>query len=346
MLSSLAGILCRLRLDWFVLSLVGTVLAATLLPCYGIAAIGFRALGMLAIASLFFLQGARLSREAVLGGIAHWRLHTTIAMTTFIVFPAIGVLLSHAFPKLLPPTLWLGVIFLCVLPSTVQSSIALTSIAQGNVAGAVCSATASSLAGIVLTPVLFAAIAHLQGSRIAVGNIGEVLLELLVPFITGHLLRPWIGEWAERNRRLLALTDRGSILLVVYGAFSTAVVNGVWTQFPPVIMTSMVFVVVLLLATGLLVTTLYPAFVDFARPDRIAVMFCGSQKSLVSGVPIANVLFPASIVGPMLMPIMIYHPLQLLVCAWFAKRYARSSHILEGNMVLARPVEVTALDPP
>jgi sodium/bile acid cotransporter 7 len=307
-----------------------------LLPCRGTAATTFHALGIFAIASLFFLQGARLSRGSVLSGITHWRLHTTIATTTFVLFPAISLMLSHLFPNLLPQTLWLGVLFLCTLPSTVQSSIALTSIAQGNVAGAVCSATASNLAGIVLTPVLFAAIAHLQGSRIAVGNIGEVLLELLAPFIAGHLLRPWIGRWAERNRRLLALTDRGSILLVVYTAFSAAVVNGVWNQLPPVTMTSVVFIVALLLTIVLLVTALCSSLADFSRPDRVAVVFCGSQKSLVSGVPIANVLFPPSMVGPALIPLMVYYPMQLVVCAWLAKRYARASQA-KGEIATIEP---------
>jgi sodium/bile acid cotransporter 7 len=243
-------------------------------------------------------------------------------MTTFVLFPTIGWTLSHLFPQLLPPTIWVGVIFLCTLPSTVQASIALTSMAQGNVAGAVCSATFSNVAGIVLTPLLFGVIAHFQGGRIAVGNIGQVLLQLMVPFLCGHLLRPWIRQWAERNRRLLAFTDRGSILLVVYAAFSAAVINGVWNQLPPVIMTFTVLVVALLLMTGLLATIITPSLMRFDPKDRIAVMFCGSQKSLIAAVPIANVLFSASTVGPVLIPIMIYHPMQFIVCAWLGKRQA------------------------
>ena len=179
--------------------------------------------------------------------------------------------------------------FLCTLPSTVQASIALTSIAQGNVAGAVCSATFSNVSGIVLTPLLFGAIAHLQGGRIAVGNIGQVLLQLMVPFLCGHQLRAWIGQWAERNRRLLAFTDRGSILLVVYAAFSAAVINGVWSQLPPVVMTFTVLVVALLLITRLLATIITPSLMGFDPKDRIAVMFCGSKKSLITTVSRANV---------------------------------------------------------
>ena len=316
--------LSHLRPDWFVLSLASAVLFAALLPCSGMAASVFHVLAICAIGSLFFLQGARLSRDAVLSGITHWRLHVTIGMTTFVLFPTIGWALSHLFPQLLPATIWAGVMFLCTLPSTVQASIALTSIAQGNVAGAVCSATFSNVTGIALTPLLFSAIEHLQGGRIAVGNIGQVLLELMVPFLCEHLLRPRIGQWAERNHRLLAFSDRGSILLVVYAAFSAAVINGVWNQLPPVVMTFTVLVVALLLTTGLLATIIIPSLMGFDRKDRIAVMFCGSQKSLIAAVPIANVLFAASTVASPI-PIMIYHPMQFVVCAWLAKRRAKPS---------------------
>jgi sodium/bile acid cotransporter 7 len=323
MLSSGARRLGNLRPDWFILALVGTVLLAALRPCSGAAASVFHVLAICAIGSLFFLQGARLSRDAVLGGIAHWRLHATIALTTFVLFPTIGWALGRLFPQLLPPTIWIGVMFLCALPSTVQSSVALISIAQGNVAGAVCSATLSTVAGIVLTPLLLGAIAHLQGGRMAVGNVGQVLLELMVPFLCGHLLRPWIGQWAEHNRRILAVTDRGSVLLVVYAAFSAAAINGVWNQLPPVVMAFTLLVVGLLLMTGLLATVITASLLGFDQKDRIAAIFCGSQKSLIVAVPMANVLFSAAMVGPVLIPIMIYHPMQLVVGAWLAKRLVR-----------------------
>jgi sodium/bile acid cotransporter 7 len=298
---------------------------ATLLPCRGQTADIFHALGLFAIASLFFLQGARLSRDAVIAGITHWRLHAMIGATTFILFPLFGIVLLTAFPHLLPQPLWVGVIFACVLPSTVQSSIALTSIAQGNVAGAVCAATASNLAGTVLTPLLFVAISRLHGAGIATENIGKILLELLAPFVFGHLLRPWIGAWAERNRKLLSITDRSSILLVVYSAFSAAVITGVWRNLPPATLLVLACVVVLLLLGMLTAIVLASRALGLSESDEIAAVFCGSQKSLVSGVPIANVVFSSTEVGPTLIPIMVYYPLQLVVCAWLARRYADRS---------------------
>jgi sodium/bile acid cotransporter 7 len=311
-----------LLVDGFVLGLLGVVLAATFMPCRGDSVRAFNAAGILAIAALFFLQGARLSRDAILRGVTHWRLHAAIGGTTFVAFPLLGISLCGAFPHLLPTQLWLGMLFVCALPSTVQSSIALTSIAGGNVPGAVCSATASNIAGIVLAPLLFGAMSNLHGSAMDLMGIWHVALQLLAPFAAGHLLRPWIGSWAERNRALLSITDRGSILLVVYTAFSAAVVHGIWQQIPPMHLVVLALLTVLLLALVLLIITLTSRTLGFGRDDEAALIFCGSQKSLVSGVPIAAALIPGADVGPILLPMMLYYPMQLLICAWIARRYS------------------------
>jgi solute carrier family 10 (sodium/bile acid cotransporter), member 7 len=314
-----------LRKEWFVPALVGTILAASLLPCRGIVARGFGGLALFAISSLFFLQGARLSREAITAGIANWRLHLAITATTFVLFPVLGLGLMALFATALPQSLWVGVLFVCVLPSTVQSSIALTSIAGGNVAGAVCAATGSNLIGVVLSPMLLALLLHMRGGSIAWDGVWKILVQLLLPFAAGHLLRRWIGAWADRNRTILALTDRGSILLVVYTAFSAAVVHGVWQRMPPMELAKLAVFDALLLAGALL--AMKGAVRLWAMPfaDEAAMIFCGSQKSLITGVPMAQLLFAGSIAGAVVLPIMIYHQLQLLSGAWLARRYARSA---------------------
>jgi sodium/bile acid cotransporter 7 len=310
------------RADSFVCALVGVVIAATVLPCRGAFAQAFHVAGILAIAALFFLQGARLSRNAIVLGMTHWRLHVAIGATTFVLFPLLGLGLLAVAPNLLPQPLLLGVLFVCALPSTVQSSIALTSIAGGNVPGAVCSATVSNIAGIALAPVLFGAMSHLRGGGIDFAGVWQVGLQLLVPFAAGHLLRPWIGLWAERNRPVLSITDRSSILLVVYSAFSAAVVRGIWQQVPPARLMELALLMIVLLGFVLLFTRLVSRSLGLGPGDEAALVFCGSQKSLVSGVPIANALLSGAAVGPMLLPIMLYHPLQLIICAWLARRYA------------------------
>jgi solute carrier family 10 (sodium/bile acid cotransporter), member 7 len=333
----------RLRPDMFVMALAGTVVVATLLPCQGTSARIFHALGLFAIASLFFLQGARLSRESILAGMTNWKLHAAIAGTTFALFPVLGTALIALMPHALDRTLVLGVLFLCALPSTVQSSIALTSIARGNVAGAVCAATASSLMGMMFTPLLFGFMSHVRGGGIDMSGMWQVFAELLLPFAAGHLLRPWIGPWAARNKALLAVTDRGSILLVVYTAFSAAVVHGIWHQVPPVMLGTLAAIVAALLAIGLLITSAGARAWGFAHADEVALVFCGSQKSLVAGIPIASVLFAGPTLGVVVLPIMIYHPLQLVVCAWLARHYAGrpvAAAIADGGAPL--PVAATA----
>ena len=267
----------------------------------------------------------------------NWKLHAAIAGTTFVLFPVLGSALITLAPHALGGTLVLGVLFLCALPSTVQSSIALTSIAQGNVAGAVCAATASSLIGLLLTPLLFGFLAHMRGGGMDASGMWQVFAQLLLPFVAGHLLRPWIGAWAARNKSLLAITDRGSILLVVYTAFSAAVVHGIWQQLPPAMLGALAVDRRGPAGRRLLITRTGARAFGFAHADEVAAVFCGSQKSLVAGIPIASVLFAGPTLGVVVLPIMIYHPLQLVVCAWLARRYAErpvAAAITVGDPVL------------
>jgi solute carrier family 10 (sodium/bile acid cotransporter), member 7 len=321
----------RFQPDGFVLALVGTVAVATLLPCQGTSAVIFRALGSVAVASLFFLQGARLSRAALVTGAEHWRLHAAVTSATFVLFPLLGLGLWAAAPHALPRSLWSGVLFVCVLPSTVQSSIALTSIARGNVAAAVCSAAGSNLAGLFLTPILFGLLSGVHEHAISLAGIRQVVLQLLVPFVAGHLLRPWIGQWAERNRSILSVTDRGSILLIVYAAFSASVVQGLWQRTPVATLALMALIDAILLVTALLIMISGSRALRFDRADESAIVFCGSQKSVVSGIPIASALIAGPALGLFVLPIMMYHSMQLLVCAWLAKRYSERSYSIPGS---------------
>jgi sodium/bile acid cotransporter 7 len=321
----LTRFLSRLQPDRFVIALIGTVAVATLLPCQGTSAEIFRALGSFAIASLFFLQGARLSRAALVAGAEHWRLHAAIASSTFVLFPLLGLGLWAAAPHALPRSLWSGVLFVCVLPSTVQSSIALTSIARGNVAGAICSAAGSNLAGLFLTPILFGLLSGIHESAISLAGIRQVTLQLLFPFIAGQLSRPWIGRWVECKRSILSVTDRGSILLIVYAAFSASVVGGLWHLIPLATLAILALINAVLLAGALLIMISGSRALRFEVADESAIVFCGSQKSLVSGIPIASALIAGPALGLFVLPIVLYHSMQLLVCAWLAKRYASRS---------------------
>ena len=334
--------LSQLRPDTFTLSLLGTVTLATVLPCRGGFAAVMQDVTTAAIVLLFFLHGAKLSREAIVQGLGAWRLHLAVFASTFGLFPLLGMLL-HAAPRvLLDPAIGAGILFLCLLPSTVQSSIAFTSIAGGNVPAAVCSASASSLIGIVLTPLLAGLLlgAHGRGGN-ELQAVDFVTLELLAPFVAGDLARPLIKDWLQRYKSVTGWVDRGSILLVVYTAFSAAVVQGLWRRLSVADLAQVAVWDGLLLAIALTLTTVAARALGFGKADEITIVFCGSKKSLAAGVPMAGVLFPAAQVGLLIVPLMLFHQIQLIVCAVLARRYAeagrRPAPGLTGALEQAQP---------
>lgn len=308
--------------DNLTLMLFAVVLTASFLPCTGVVAVGFDWLTTFMIGLLFFMHGAKLSREAVIAGMVHWRLHVTVLLCTFAVFPLLGLILKPALLLVITPDLYLGILFLCVLPSTVQSSIAFTSVARGNVPAAICAASASNLLGIFLTPLMVGVIivAH-SAEHSSLESILKIVYQLLLPFVAGQIARPWIGAWMGRNKSWLRWVDQSSVLLVVYVAFSEAVNQGLWRQVPPVMLISLIVISALLLAIIMAITTFGSRRLGFNKEDEITIVFCGSKKSLASGVPMAKVLFASQTVGMVLLPLMLFHQIQLMVCAILAQRY-------------------------
>ena len=310
--------------DNFTLALVCTVALASFLPCTGVTAKVFGNVTTGAIALLFFLHGAKLSREAVLAGLTHWRLHLLVLASTFVLFPLLGVLVKPLALPLLTPDLYIGILFLCTLPSTVQSSIAMTAMGKGNVAAAVCSASASSFLGIFITPLLVGVlILHGGAAAFSFDAIFSIVAQLLLPFVAGQLLRPRIGRWIDRHKPMLKYVDQGSILLVVYTAFSEAVSEGLWHKLSGATLLSLVLVSAALLAVALTIATYTSRKLGFNKEDEITIVFCGSKKSLASGVPMAKVLFASGSLGMVILPLMLFHQIQLMVCAVLAQRYAR-----------------------
>ncbi|MGL4858926.1 MAG: bile acid:sodium symporter family protein [Enterobacteriaceae bacterium] len=313
------------RIDRFLLLLISVVVIATLFPCGGSSKVFFDQATVIAIALLFFMHGARLSRSAIMAGIGHWRLHLLVIFSTFILFPLLGLAMRFNPGQLIPPEIIMGFLYLCAMPSTVQSSIAYTSMAKGNVVAAVCSASASSLLGVFISPLLVNLLLHAQGEEgpALFSAIGNIFMQLMLPFIVGHLARPWIAQWMEKNRSWISRCDRISILLVVYTAFSEAVVGGIWHQVTPWMLLLILLLSALLLAIVITWNTWLARRIGFSIPDEVTLVFCGSKKSLVNGIPMAHVLFPAVSVGIMVLPLMVFHQLQLMVCAFLAQRYAQ-----------------------
>jgi sodium/bile acid cotransporter 7 len=314
--------------DNYTFAILGTVVLASVLPASGQVAQGFEWLTVAAVSLLFFLHGAKLSRDAVLAGISHWRLHLVVVASTFVLFPLLGWALRPLLQPLVTPDLYLGVLFLCALPATVQSAIAFTAVARGNMPAAICSASASTLMGIFITPLLVGLLLqrHAAGGD-PLAAIGHIMLQLLVPFLAGHLLRPWIGDFVKRRAAMLKYVDQGSILLVVYTAFSAAVIQGLWKDMPITSLLGLLLVCAVILALALVCTTLLARKLVFSKEDEITIVFCGSKKSLASGVPMAKVLFASGTVGAIVLPLMLFHQMQLMVCAVLAQRYASRQQI-------------------
>ena len=315
-----------LPVDPFLLWLVSVVGVASLLPARGSVAPWFEGLADIAIALLFFLHGAKLSRAAIWSGIGNWRLHALVLASTYLVFPALGLGTVAIVREWISPLLLSGLLFLTLLPSTVQSSIAFTAMAKGNVAAAVCSASLSNLLGIFITPLLVGVLitAGTGGGGFDWSAVQTIVVQLLVPFLAGHFLRPVIGGFVDHHKKLLLPVDRGSILLVVYSAFSAAVVEGIWSRIDIGDLALLLLICAAILVTVMLVNVLIARLTDLPREDFIVLLFCGSKKSLVSGVPMAGALFAPTQVGMIVLPLMIFHQLQLFLCAWLAARFANS----------------------
>ncbi|MFF0817708.1 bile acid:sodium symporter family protein [Rhodococcus sp. NPDC003318] len=310
------------RLDPFLLAILTTVAVAALLPAQGVALDTVAWAAKIAIGLLFFLYGARLSTQEAIEGLKHWRLHATILATTFVVFPLLGLAAKVLVPSVLTDPLYLGLLYLCLLPSTVQSAIALVSVARGNIPGAVVSSSASSMLGIFVTPVFVALTMSTQGVTFSASAVVEIVLMLLVPFVAGQLLRRWIGGWVKEHGKPLKLVDRGSIMLVVYVAFSRGMNEGIWSMLSVGRLLALVGVCIVLLAIVLALTWYGSARLGFEYEDRAAILFCGSTKSLATGLPMATVLFPGQPIGLIVMPLMLFHQIQLLTCAAIAARLA------------------------
>ena len=309
--------------DPLIVLIILAVIIAIIAPARGNFADIFGQLTNVAIALLFFLYGARLSTQEAFNGLKHWRLHLTILAFTFVVYPLIGIAL-RPLTAVISNDMYLGILFLTLVPSTVQSSVAFTSIAKGNVAGAIVSASASNLVGVIVTPLLVMLLMGTGGGvHIDTSVFGEIALLLLAPFVLGQLTRRWVRKVAQS--KATKVVDRGSIAMVVYSAFSKGVVDGIWSSISLWDLAFLVVFAAAFVAFMLWLTRKASQKMGFNRADTIAIEFCGSKKSLATGLPMASVIFASggASLGLLILPLMIYHQVQLMMCSWLAARYAQ-----------------------
>jgi sodium/bile acid cotransporter 7 len=312
-----------LRLDPFVAALLAAALVASFVPVTGSLYDVLLWVTRVLIALVFFLYGVRLSTTETVRGLSDWRLQSAVLVTTFVAFPLAGLGLSHL--ALLAPVA-AGILFLCLVPSTMQTNIVLTRIAGGDTAGAVVAASLSNVIGVFLTPALVALLMSAQ-ARVDGGAMWRVLLQLLAPFLLGQALRPWLNRPVTRHDPWLKYVDRSGVVLVVFMAFSAAASSGLWAETTPWAVLGLVALCVALLAGATAWSWLLGRLLGLARPGRIALLFCGSNKSLATGLPMASVLFTGEKVALLVLPLMIYHQLQIVLGGVIASRLARGSGV-------------------
>lgn len=324
----LAQRLKKMAKDWFLFGMISAVILATLFPDFGRSGGAMRAdvASDAGIFLVFLFHGIGLSTENMKKGMANWKLHLMVQTMTYVMFPMLWLGLNALFGKFIPENLMLGFLYLCALPSTISSSVAMTAIGKGNVPGAIFNATLSSLLGIFLTPLIISLALQTSGGEglSLVDAMVKIAVLLLLPFALGQGLRPFVGKWFSHCKQYVSNFDKLVILLLVYASFCDSVKGGLWTNNGPGIMvlTMAGAAVILLIVLG--VTTFTARRLDFSKEDEVAVVFCGSKKTLASGVPMARLLFGAHAgLGVIVLPIMFYHQIQLFACSILAERYAR-----------------------
>ena len=326
----------KVKLDWFLTGMCLAIVFAAVLPAPGAkgGVLHPELLTKLGVALIFFLNGASLSFNALKDGILRWRLHLMIQSSTFLLFPLIGLGFLALAGRWISPDLQLGLFYLCAMPSTVSSSVAMTSAARGNVPVAVFNATLSSLIGIAITPLWMSLLLKSSGQHLDVTSVFVDLFKWLVlPLIAGQLMRPLVGAWIRRHKKFTQGVDRGTILLLVYTSFCDSFTLHIWSHSS---LGTLVLVIAATLGLFFLVLNLLCWACDrfgITRDFRAAVVFCGTKKSLATGVPMAALIFAGhpSGLGLILLPIMLYHPLQLLICTPLANRWARDADATDDH---------------
>ncbi len=313
------------KADRFTTGIIISVILGLVAPCSGGYAEAFDLLTNAAIILLFYLYGVKLSRESVIAGLLNWRLQSMVLIFTFAFFPIVVPLLQPVFEPLVGASLYAGLVYVACLPSTVQSSIAFTSVAGGNVPAAVCSAAVSSLLGVFLTPMLVGLLfshSGASGADIGVDTILKICYQILLPFVLGQLSRKWLKNWVASHKQLISWNDQTTIWLVIYTSFSGATVSGYWAQLSAAQLAALILVCSAILALTFIATYCSSKALGFSREDRITIVFCGSKKSLAVGAPMMLAIFGA-LNNNLLLPLMVFHQVQLMACSQLARIWHR-----------------------
>ncbi|WHR53765.1 bile acid:sodium symporter [Vibrio furnissii] len=327
------NVLAKIKKEWFLVGMVVAILLATVTSEFGRSGgmIHLDQLTGVGVAIVFFLHGLGLSPQAIKAGVTNWRLHIYIQIATFVVYPILWVIFGEAFLAYMPAALAFGFCYLLVLPSTISSSVAMTSVGKGNVPGAIFNASLSSILGVFITPLLIQLFMGFEGVQLdLLDSVISISKLLLLPMIAGQIMRPYLVAWVDRHKAVVNKIDKYVILLIVYNAFCDSVVNGIWSEFSMGLLVSSIAICTVILLFMVHLIQWGARRTKFTLPDEVAAVFCGTKKTLAAGIPMAKVIFGADpSLGMILLPIMLYHPIQIFYCAVLANRYARQSESLK-----------------
>ncbi|MCE7065432.1 bile acid:sodium symporter family protein [Dyadobacter sp. CY326] len=323
-------------LDGFMLALLAMIFLAWLWPYPGMkeSPVPLSDISTFAVSIIFFFYGLRLSPKKLKAGLVNWKLHVMVHLSTFILFPVLALAFRSFFKTDESQTLWLAIFFLTALPSTVSSSVVMVSIAKGNIPAAIFNASISSLIGVLVTPLWMGLVMDTGPQHFnLLSVVGKLSLQVLIPVFAGIFLNKRWGGFAEKNKKYIRYFDQSSILLIVYTSFCES--------FGEHLFTSLGLKEIVFLGIGMLtlffgiyfLLTFISNLLHFNREDRVTAVFCGSKKSLVQGAVMSKVLFPGPQAGLMLLPIMIYHALQLIAASIIAQRMAREAGEEAGQIV-------------
>ncbi len=317
----------RLGLDNFLLFLLVMILLAYLWPHLGEenGPLPLEEVTTYGVALIFFFYGLRLSPAKLKAGLSDWRLHLVVQLSTFLLFPLLVWAAHLTAGREDNQLLWLGAFYVAALPSTVSSSVVMVSIAGGNIPSAIFNASISSLVGVFLTPLwmgLFTSTSSAAEMDLT-SVILKLMLQVMLPVALGVALHKRFGDFAEAQKSRLRLFDQTIILLIVYSSFCDSFARDMFAGFSA---TDLLLLGAAMVGLFLLVTVLIywlSKGLGFSRENQITAIFCGSKKSLVHGTVMSKVLFPgANAVGIVLLPLMLYHALQLIVASIIAQRMA------------------------
>ena len=320
------NLVSKIKKEWFIVGMVLAIVFATFTSELGRSGgwLNLQVIVSIGVGIVFFLHGLGLSPKDIKAGVKNWRLHIFIQLATFAFYPLIWLLFDDVFLSLMPSALAFGFCYLFVLPSTISSSVTMTGVAKGNVPGAIFNASLSSILGVFITPFLIQIFMKFEGVELDyMSSVKSILLLLILPMVAGQLSRPFLSAFAKKHKAVIGKIDKYVIILIVYNAFCDSIFNRIWSDFSIETLALSIAICVVVLLFVVHSIQWLASRSKFSLADEAAVVFCGTKKTLAAGIPMAKLIFVADPnLGMILLPIMLYHPIQIFYCAILANKYA------------------------